>query len=163
MKRRALTGTILIVVLVAAALATAVLARADSDDDAGEVRGGGTTIVKGGTGPSGHIPVLTKFALHWRGGEGGFECLALAPNSPSGPDSGEFETNAMYVTGKITSVKVRGETAVLKGTSTVTGLGAGTNRPFTATVTRGGPGASLVLKVSGLTFDEILIEGEIVF
>lgn len=163
MKRRALTGAILIVVLIAAALGSAVLARADNDDDAGQVRGGGTTMVKGGTGPPGHIPVLTEFTFHWRGGAGGFECLALAPNSPSGPDSGEFETNAMYVTGKITSVKVRGETAVLKGTSTVTGLGAGTNKRFTATVTRGGPGASLVLEVSGLTFDEILIDGEIVF
>ena len=34
---------------------------------------------------------------------------------------------------------------------------------FTATVTRGGPGATLVLEVSGLTFSEIVLEGEIRF
>jgi hypothetical protein len=52
---------------------------------------------------------------------------------------------------------------VLEGTATVTGLGAGTDRPFTATVTRGGPGATLLLKVSGLTFDEIVLDGQITF
>jgi len=79
------------------------------------------------------------------------------------PGSGNFDTNAMYVTGALTSAQVRGQTAVLKGTATVTGLGAGTNAAFTATVTRGGPGATLVLEVSGLTFSEILLEGEISF
>jgi hypothetical protein len=39
----------------------------------------------------------------------------------------------------------------------------GTNKPFIATVTRGGPGATLVLEVSGLTFREIVLEGQIVF
>ena len=45
----------------------------------------------------------------------------------------------------------------------VTSLGAGTEKPFTATVTRAGPGAPLVLEVSGLTCSEIVLEGEISF
>jgi hypothetical protein len=69
----------------------------------------------------------------------------------------------MYVTGTLTSAQARGQSAVLKGTATVTGLGAGTNAPFTATITRGGPGATLVLEISGLTFSEIVLEGEIRF
>lgn len=34
-------------------------------------------------------------------------------------------------------------------------------QPFTAKVTRGGPGATITLEVSGLTFHEILVEGHI--
>ena len=34
---------------------------------------------------------------------------------------------------------------------------------FTFTVTRGGPGATLVLDVSGLTFNETVLEGQIAF
>jgi hypothetical protein len=70
----------------------------------------------------------------------------------------------MYVTGKVTSLHVTGRTAVLNGTAIVTGLGAtlpGETTPFTATVTAGGPGATVVLTVSGLTFHEILLEGQI--
>jgi hypothetical protein len=37
----------------------------------------------------------------------------------------------------------------------------GSNRAFTFTVTPGGPGATLVLDVSGLTFNETVLEGEI--
>jgi hypothetical protein len=52
----------------------------------------------------------------------------------------------------------------MKGSAkVVTGLGAGANKPFTATATRGGPGATLVLTVSGLTFSEIVLDGQIVF
>jgi hypothetical protein len=65
----------------------------------------------------------------------------------------------MYVTGSVQAVTVRGNTAVLRGVATVTGIGAGRHQPFTATVTAGGPGATLVLKVSGLEFDEILVDG----
>lgn len=43
--------------------------------------------------------------------------------------------------------------------ATVTGIGAGQHQPFTATVAAGGPGATLVLEVSGLEFDEILVDG----
>jgi hypothetical protein len=126
------------------------------------IQGGGTTIVTGG-GP-GLAPVITKFGIHWRGGEGKFECLALAPSHKAGtPGSGDFNTNIMYVTGKILSAEINGTVATLKGTATVTGLGAGTNLPFTATAEPGGPGARMILVVSGLTFDEILNEGAISF
>jgi len=67
--------------------------------------------------------------------------------------------NAMYVTGEITSAEIEGDTATLKGTANVTGLGAGHNLPFILVVRRGGPGSTSVLTVSGLTFDEILLEG----
>lgn len=69
----------------------------------------------------------------------------------------------MYVTGSLSSAEVSASSVVLTGTATVTGLGAGADMPFTATVTQGGPGATLVLEVSGLTFREIVLEGEISF
>src|SRR6059036_885301 len=140
-------------ILVAAAVAAAVfgwtlLAQAGTAQSA-DIRGGGTTIVRGGTGPHSFTPVLTKFGFSWREGKGGFECLALVPSAAAGqPGSGEFNTNAMYVTGSLSSAAIQGDKAVLKGTATVTGLGAGDNKPFTATATRGGPGATLVLEVS---------------
>jgi hypothetical protein len=136
-------------------------AGADSEHRA-VIQGGGTTIVTGG-GP-GLAPVITKFGFHWREGEGKFECLALAPSAKAGaPGSGNFDTNVMYVTGKILSAEIRGPLATLKGIATVTGLGAGTNLPFTATAEPGGPGARMVLVVSGLTFDEVVNEGAIEF
>jgi hypothetical protein len=69
----------------------------------------------------------------------------------------------MYVTGTVDSARVAGDSVVLEGSATVTGLGAGSNRPFRLTARRGGPGARLVLEVSGLTFDETLLEGQIRF
>ncbi len=132
--------------------------------DKHEIRGGGTSLVTGGTGSPSFVPVMTKFAFNWSGSAGRFECLALMPSAAAGtPGSGNFDTNAMYVTGTITTAEVNGHTAVLTGTSTVTGIGAGSNRAFTLTVTQGGPGATLVLVVSGMTFNEIVIEGEIAF
>src|SRR5919108_3705944 len=145
------------------ALALTVIAQAgDRDKEHGRsIRGAGTTMVEGGTGAPSFDPLLTKVAFHWEGGSGQFECLALAPGAKAGSKgSGSFNTNVMYVTGAITSAELQGRTAVLKGSATVTGVGAGSNRPFTATVRRGGPGATLVLEVSGLTFKEILLEGE---
>jgi hypothetical protein len=133
-------------------------------DDGGStvIQGGGTTIVTGG-GP-GLAPVITKFGFHWRDGEGKFECLALIPTPPAGTaGSGNFDKNIMYVTGKILSAEIHGPVATLKGIATVTGLGAGTNLPFTATAEPGGPGARMILVVSGLTFDEIVNEGAISF
>jgi len=53
--------------------------------------------------------------------------------------------------------------AVLTGSADVTGLGAGTNLPFTATAERGGPGTRSVLTISGLTFNEAILEGEMSF
>ncbi len=127
-------------------------------------RGAGRTIIQGGTGPAGgFVPVITTIAFHAeRQGQavsGDFECLALAPAVQTGNGSGQFTVNAMYVTGQITSVELDGETATLKGTATITGLGAGTNVPFTFVVRKGGPGSTAVLTASGLTFHEILLEG----
>jgi hypothetical protein len=65
----------------------------------------------------------------------------------------------MYVTGRVTGVAVEGSTATLTGKADVTGIGAGTNLPFTLVVQKGGPGATAVLTVSGLTFNEVLVEG----
>jgi hypothetical protein len=105
--------------------------------------------------------VITVLAFHANAQGGDFECLALAPTAASGAESGQFEVNAMYVTGTVTSVQVSGGTAVLKGTATVTGLGAGTNEAFTFAVKAGGPGTTATLDISGLTFHEILLEGQI--
>ena len=127
-------------------------------------RGGGKTIIQGGTGlAGGFVPVVTTIAFHAeRQGHavsGDFECLALAPDAATGNGSGQFTVNAMYVTGQVTSVQVQGETATLNGTATITGLGAGTNVPFTFVVRKGGPGSTAVLTASGLTFHEILLDG----
>ena len=129
------------------------------------VRGGGTTIVEGGA--PGFIPVLTKIAFsarrHGSVVTGSFECLALAPASPAGPQSGEFNVNAMYVTGQVTGLTVRGKTATLTGTATITGLGAGSDVAFEFVVEDGGPGAKAVLTTAGapsLVFNELLVEGD---
>lgn len=136
------------------------------DDPAGSlhIRGGATTILEGGTGAPDFTPVLTKLAFYWDGRTGNLECLAIAPAQPAGePGSGEFDTNIMYVTGPVTSARVIGNTAVLEGTATVTGVGAGQDEPFRLTVRRGGPGATVVLEVSDLVFREIVLEGRIIF
>jgi len=122
------------------------------------VSGAGRTIIEGGSGGAAPVPVETVLAFHASSTGGAFECLALAPTVT---ESGSFETNVMYVTGKVTSAAVTGSTAVLHGTATVTGIGAGQNVPFTATVQAGGPGTTVVLEISGLTFHEILLEGQI--
>lgn len=161
-------GRMLLVAAVAVTslLAWAILAqaRADNRPPSDAIRGGGTSLIRGGTGAPSFVPVTTKFAISWTDGRGGFECLALAPSAdPGKAGSGNFDTNVMYVTGSITSARVDGPTAVLEGTATVTGLGAGADKPFSVTITRGGPGASLLLNVSGLTFAEIVLDGQITF
>jgi hypothetical protein len=128
------------------------------------IQGGGSTIVTGGTGVPTFTPVITKLGFHWRDGQGHLECLALASSAAAGtPGSGNFDTNVMYVTGEITSVEIHGSFATLHGVANVTGLGAGLNLPFTAMAERGGPGTRFVLTISGLTFDEIFLEGHIAF
>ena len=139
----------------------------NASDDKTIIRGGGTTIIHGGTGPAGgFVPVLTTIAFHAEriGGAvtGSFECLALTPESGTGSKSAQFTVNAMYVTGQITGATVHGDTATLTGTSNITGLGAGPNVPFTFVVQRGGPGATSVLTVNTLPaspFSEILVQG----
>lgn len=162
MKKRALIGVLVLALLVGAGLYWAVSAQAKSTTAAHAVAGAGTSLVEGGTGAPSFHPVETTFAFHWSDGQGHFECLALTPSAaPGSAGSGNFDTNAMYVTGPITSVSVEGSTAVFKGTASVTGLGAGSNVPFTATAVAGGPGTTLVLVVSGLTFNEIVLAGQI--
>ena len=140
------------VVLQASSAASAPLA-------AHRAAGAGHTIIEGGTGGSEPVPVTTLIAFQVNGSGGDFECLALAPPQPTGPGSGAFTSNVMYVTGKVTSLSVSGNSATFVGTATVTGLGAGHDRPFMVTVTAGGPGATVMLTVSGLTFHEILTDG----
>jgi hypothetical protein len=148
--------------LVIVGLVTSPLTAGATGHDAGErVAGAGKTIIEGGTGGAAPSPVTTLLAFHASAQGGDFECLALASPQATGPGSGEFTVNAMYVTGAVTSMQVAGHAATLHGTATVTGLGAGQNRPFTLQVTAGGPGATIRLDVSGLTFREILMEGHI--
>lgn len=101
-------------------------------------RGGGTTIIQGGTGSPGFLPVITTIAFHAaRNGNnvtGSFECLAEAPEASTGPKSAQFTVNAMYVTGEITGASIRGDTATLTGSANITGLGAGSNVSFTFAV-----------------------------
>jgi hypothetical protein len=129
-------------------------------------RGAGTTVIQGGTGSPNFVPVLTTVAFHAeRSGNtvtGAFECLALAPPVATGPGSGQFTVNVMYVTGQITGAVVKGGTATLNGTAQIRGLGAGIGVPFEFVVQGGGPGATAVLTTRGsptLVFDEILKEG----
>ena len=130
------------------------------------VQGGGRTIVQGGTGQPGFVPVITTLAFHAeQTGQvvsGAFECLAIVPAVATGNGSGQFTVNAMYVTGQIKTVQVEGDKATLKGTATITGLGAGSNVAFTLVVRGGGPGSTAVLTTEGsprLVFNEILLEG----
>jgi len=129
-------------------------------------RGGGTTIIHGGTGSPGFVPVITTIAFHaTRSGNsatGSFECLAKAPEAATGSQSAQFTVNAMYVTGQITGASVHGDTATLTGTANITGLGAGSNVSFTFVVEKGGPGSTSVLTVGTLPtlpFHEILLDG----
>jgi hypothetical protein len=129
--------------------------------------GGGTTIVQEGTGQAGgFIPVLTTIGFHAeRTGHvvtGGFECLARAPGAATGTGSAQFTVNVMYVTGHVNGAIVNGDEATLTGTATITGLGAGTNVPFTFVARKGGPGATAILTTEGsprLVFNEVLLEG----
>src|SRR6266705_1171895 len=125
------------------------------------VSGAGKTIIEGGTGGAAPVPVTTLVAFHADAQGGDFECLALAPSQVTGTGSGEFDTNAMYVTGKVTSLEIGKGVATLRGTATVTGIGAGQEASFIASVQAGGPGTTVRLDVSGFTFPEILVDGHI--
>lgn len=150
-----------------ALLSTRTVSGRVSDDNNGRIaRGAGTTIIEGGTGSPGFVPVLTTVAFHAQreGGAvtGAFECQARVPENATGAGSAQFTVNAMYVTGQITGANVSEDTATLTGTATITGLGAGSNVPFEIVVRRGGPGRTAVLTTKGtpqLVFNEILLEG----
>jgi hypothetical protein len=153
-------GGALLAFAVIASASGPVIAGAESNGHL-QVSGAGRTILEGGTGGGSPVPVITVLAFHASSQGGAFECLALAPAKSAGDGSGRFEVNVMYVTGKVTSVTVNGNTAVLHGMATVTGLGEGHDMPFTATVRAGGPGTTVTLEISGKTFHEILLEGQI--
>ena len=127
----------------------------------GRVSGAGRTIIEGGTGGTSPLPVTTTVAFHADAQGGDFECLAFLPSQATGAGSGEFDMNVMYVTGKVTSLEIDKGAATLRGTATVTGLGAGQDLPFTVLVHAGGPGTTVKLDVSGLTFPETLLDGHI--
>lgn len=134
----------------------------DNGSDAITVQGAGTSILTGG-GP-GTVPVITRLGINFKNGSGHFDCLALMPTAPAGTQgSGNFDNNIMYVTGPISAASLQGDSVVLTGTATVTGVGVGRNRPFTVTADRGGPGTKVVLVVSGLTFVETILEGSVTF
>jgi hypothetical protein len=137
-----LAGATLLAAALVVSATRSITAGAEREGDH-QVAGAGKTIIEGGTGAPAYIPVTTVLAFHASG------------------QSGQFEVNAMYVTGTVSSVQVSGGTAVLKGTATVTGLGAGPSQAFTFTVKAGGPGATATLVISGLTFHEILLEGQV--
>src|SRR5437868_9473049 len=135
--RPVVVGVLVVVSFVLAMLLTTrTVSGRDSDSDNGEIaRGAGTTMIHGGTGSPNFVPVITTIAFHAERSRGGvtgeFECLALAPEPGTGPGSGQFTVNAMYVTGKVTGASVHEDTATLTGTADITGLGAGTKVPFT--------------------------------
>jgi hypothetical protein len=147
-------------------LSTRTVSGRDLENPAGLIaRGAGTTIIHGGTGSPVFIPVITTVAFHAErsngGAKGEFDCLAFAPEAQNGPHSGQLTVNAMYVAGKITGASVHQDTVTLTGVADITGLGAGTNVPFTFIAHRGGPGANAILTVGSLTFPftEILVQG----
>jgi hypothetical protein len=147
-------------------LSTPTVSGRNSDDSARPIaQGAGITIIHGGTGSPGFLPVTTTVAFHAERSDGGatgeFDCLAFAPAAATGSQSGQLTVNVMYVVGKITGASVNQETATLTGVADITGLGAGANVPFTFVVHRGGPGAVATLAVNSLTqpFHEILVQG----
>lgn len=155
-----LAAAALLATVLAGSAARSITAGAAKEGDQ-QVSGAGKTIIEGG-GP-GLVPVTTVLAFHANGQGGAFECLALMPSVATSfsLESGDFEVNAMYVTGKVTSVQVSNGTAVLKGTAVVTGLGAGASQAFTFTVRAGGAGTTATLVISGMTFHEILLDGQV--
>src|SRR2546421_4658249 len=141
LRRVAAWAGILLALGLAASASLAVSAGA-ANDGGHQVSGGGKTVIEGG-GP-GLVPVTTVLAFHANAQGGAFECLAVMPPVATSfsPESGDFEVNAMYVTGKVTSMTVRDRTAVLHGTATGTCLGDGANPPFTFVAQAGGPGTN---------------------
>jgi hypothetical protein len=115
--------------------------------------GAGTTIVEGGTGSPGFVPVLTTIAFHAEKSgnlvKGALECLARVPAAAGGPGSAQFTVNAMYVSGQVTSAVVNAGLATLTGTAQITGLGSDSGVPFELVVHNGGPGATAVLTTRG--------------
>jgi hypothetical protein len=117
LRKSNLSKPVMVVVLVLASfvltmlLSTQTVSGRSSDDPAGPIaRGAGTTIIHGGTGSPGFLPVITTVAFHAERSDGGttgeFDCLAFAPEAATGSHSGQLTVNAMYVVGKITGANV---------------------------------------------------------
>jgi hypothetical protein len=83
------------------------------------------------------------------------------PAKATGNGSGEFSVNAMYVTGIVTSLAVHEHTAALRGTGDGHGPRSRPGTTVPASVVAGGSGTRVTVQVSGLTFHEILLEGNI--
>src|SRR2546423_13522666 len=90
---------------------TSVIAKGEAGKH-NRVSGAGKTIIEGGTGGAAPVQVTTLVAVHADEDGGDFECLALAP---ARANSGEFTENAMYVTGKVTSLEIHDGVAILHG------------------------------------------------
>src|SRR5260370_18723705 len=69
-------------------------------------RGGGTTIIHGGTGSPGFVPVITTIAFHaTRSGNsasGSFECLPEAPEAGTGSKKAQLPLKAPVLTSSAT-------------------------------------------------------------
>jgi len=122
---------LLMMLLTAGAFSLVIFARSGSDSNPNSkviARGGGTTIIQGGTGAPGFTPVLTTIAFHAEKQDGavtgGFECLARAPEAAAtgAAGSAQFTVNVMYVTGQVTGAVVSGDGATLTGTANITGV-----------------------------------------
>jgi len=162
--KRYLIGLVVVCLGVSTVVLRPHSASAQGPDGKVIAKGAGTTIIHGGA--PGFVPVLTTVAFNAERSGGGvigsFDCLALAPEAATGSKSGQFTVNAMYVTGRITGAAVNGNSATLSGTSNITGLGAGSDVPFTFVVQKGGPGATAMLTVNTLPsspFHEVLVQG----
>src|SRR6266851_8298667 len=88
---------LLVVVIAVGSTMTSTGAQSESTTNV-LAQGGGRTIVQGGTGQPGFVPVVTTIAFHAeKTGQvvsGGFECLALVPAVATGNGSGQFTVNA---------------------------------------------------------------------
>jgi len=123
--------------------------------------GGGHTIIEGGAAGSESVPVTTLVAFQGGSSSGGgdFECLARAPPRSTGPGSGAFTSNVMHMTSMVALPPGTGRSVVFRGTATITGLGAGHDRPLHCESHRRPPRAAALPTVCGLTFHEILTDG----
>lgn len=130
------------------------------------VVGGATTIIKGRTDAPDLTPTIATLGVNAERDGGSLECVAFVSSAaPGKPGSGVFDKQIMYLTGTINSIEVSGTDpdfiAFVRGTATVTGLGAGKGVPLEGTIHSGGPGVSFELKFSGLTLNGIVTDGSI--
>ncbi len=111
LSKSVIVGLLVLACVLTLLLSTRTVAGRDSENYAGLIaRGAGTTIIHGGTGSPAFLPVITTVAFHAERSNGGvtgeFDCLAFAPEAPTGALSGQLTVNAMYVVGKITGASV---------------------------------------------------------